>query len=130
MCGRIVQATSPEEIARELGADLGVALRESLSTPAPGDTSLIRGGWYPRWNMAPSSRALVIALYTGERGEGRQPGCGSWGLILHGRVVFAFRRYEVSSFRYEGIESHEELSHYGLHRTVAARDEMQFSGGG
>ena len=53
MCGRIVQATSPEEIAREFGADLSVALRESLSTPASGDTSLIRAGWYPRWNMAP-----------------------------------------------------------------------------
>ena len=74
MCGRIVQATSPEEIAREFGADLSVALRESLSTPAPGDTSLIRAEWYPRWNMAPSSRALVIAPYRGERGEGRQLG--------------------------------------------------------
>jgi hypothetical protein len=38
MCSRIVQATSPEEIAWEFGADLSVALRESLSTPAPGDS--------------------------------------------------------------------------------------------
>jgi hypothetical protein len=38
MCGRIVQATSPEEIAREFGADLSVALRESLGTRAPVDT--------------------------------------------------------------------------------------------
>jgi len=45
MCGRIVQATSPEEIAREFGADLSAALRESLSTPASGDTSLVRAGW-------------------------------------------------------------------------------------
>jgi hypothetical protein len=30
MCGRIVQATSPEEIAREFGADLSVGVRESL----------------------------------------------------------------------------------------------------
>jgi hypothetical protein len=48
MCGRIVQATSPEEIAREFGADLSVVMRESLSTPAVGDTSLVRAGWYPR----------------------------------------------------------------------------------
>ena len=34
MCGRIVQATSPEEIAREFGADLSVVLRESLSALA------------------------------------------------------------------------------------------------
>ena len=72
----IVQTTS-EVTAREFGADLSVALRESLSTPAPGDTSLIRAGWYPRWNMAPSSRALVIAPYMGERGERRQLGYGS-----------------------------------------------------
>jgi hypothetical protein len=34
MCGRIVQATSPEEIAREFGADLSVALREGQNMPA------------------------------------------------------------------------------------------------
>jgi hypothetical protein len=30
MCGRIVQATSPEEIAREFGADLSVGVQESM----------------------------------------------------------------------------------------------------
>jgi len=44
MCGCIVQATSPEEIAREFGADLRVGARKSLSTPAIGDTSLVRAG--------------------------------------------------------------------------------------
>ena len=48
MCGRIVQATSPEEIAREFAAYLSVGVRESLSTPSIGDTSLVRAGWYPR----------------------------------------------------------------------------------
>jgi len=38
MCGRIVQATSPEEITREFGADPSVALRESLISRA-----LLRG---------------------------------------------------------------------------------------
>jgi hypothetical protein len=46
--GRIVHATSPQEIAREFGADLSAALRESLSTPALGDTSLIHVGRQPR----------------------------------------------------------------------------------
>jgi putative SOS response-associated peptidase YedK len=77
MCGRIVQATSPEEIAREFGADLSVALRESLSGSAAGDTSAIRAGWYPRWNMAPSSRAIVITPAE----AGSRLGYGAWGLI-------------------------------------------------
>jgi hypothetical protein len=46
--GRIVHATSPQEIAREFGADLSAALRESLSTPALGDMSLIHAGRQPR----------------------------------------------------------------------------------
>jgi hypothetical protein len=36
--------------------------------------------------------------------------------------VFAFRRYEDASLRYTGIESHEDLKHYGLYDTVVARD--------
>jgi putative SOS response-associated peptidase YedK len=78
MCGRIVQATSPEEIAREFGADLSVGVRESLSAPAIGDTSLVRAGWYPRWNMAPSSRIVMVAPAAG---ESRVVEYGRWGLV-------------------------------------------------
>ncbi|HEY6768789.1 MAG TPA: DEAD/DEAH box helicase family protein [Candidatus Sulfotelmatobacter sp.] len=38
------------------------------------------------------------------------------------QAVFAFRRYEDASLRYTGIESHEGLTHYGLHDTVVARE--------
>jgi hypothetical protein len=38
------------------------------------------------------------------------------------QAVFAFRRYEDASLRYTGIESHEDLSHYGLYDTVVVRD--------
>lgn len=38
------------------------------------------------------------------------------------QAVFAFRRYEDSSLRYTGIESHQGLTHYGLYDTVVARD--------
>ncbi len=38
------------------------------------------------------------------------------------QAVFAFRRYEDSSLRYTGIDSHPGLTHYGLYDTVAARD--------
>jgi len=31
MCGRIVQATSPEEITREFGADLSFGAQESIA---------------------------------------------------------------------------------------------------
>jgi hypothetical protein len=37
------------------------------------------------------------------------------------QAVFAFRRYEDASLRYTGIESHEELRHYGLYDTVVGR---------
>ena len=39
------------------------------------------------------------------------------------QAVFAFRRYEDASLRYTGLESHEGLTHYGLHDTVVAREE-------
>ncbi|MBM7846259.1 DEAD/DEAH box helicase family protein [Herpetosiphon giganteus] len=38
------------------------------------------------------------------------------------QAVFAFRRYEDASLRYTGIESHPNLTHYGLYDTVVARD--------
>ena len=38
------------------------------------------------------------------------------------QAVFAFRRYEDASLRYTGIESHPELTHYGLYDTVVARE--------
>ena len=38
------------------------------------------------------------------------------------QAVFAFRRYEDSSLRYTGIESHEGLTHYGLYDTVVGRE--------
>lgn len=38
------------------------------------------------------------------------------------QAVFAFRRYEDASLRYTGIESHEELTHYGLYDTVVGRE--------
>ena len=41
------------------------------------------------------------------------------------QAVFAFRRYEDSSLRYTGIDSHPGLSHYGLYDTVVARDQAE-----
>jgi hypothetical protein len=38
------------------------------------------------------------------------------------QAVFAFRRYEDASLRYTGIDSHPELTHYGLYDTVVARE--------
>jgi hypothetical protein len=38
------------------------------------------------------------------------------------QAVFAFRRYEDASLRYTGIESHPELTHYGLYDTVVAKE--------
>ncbi len=38
------------------------------------------------------------------------------------QAVFAFRRYETASLRYTGIDSHTDLTHYGLYDTVVARD--------
>jgi hypothetical protein len=37
------------------------------------------------------------------------------------QAVFAFRRYEDASLRYTGIDSHPNLTHYGLYDTVVAR---------
>ena len=38
------------------------------------------------------------------------------------QAVFAFRRYEDASLAYTGIDSHPNLTHYGLYDTVVARD--------
>lgn len=38
------------------------------------------------------------------------------------QAVFAFRRYEDASLAYTGIDSHPDLTHYGLYDTVVARD--------
>jgi hypothetical protein len=38
------------------------------------------------------------------------------------QAVFAFRRYEDASLRYTGIDSHEDLTHYGLYDTVVAKE--------
>ena len=40
------------------------------------------------------------------------------------QAVFAFRRYEDSSLRYTGIESHQGLTHYGLYDTVVAKENL------
>ena len=40
-------------------------------------------------------------------------------------AVFAFRRYEDSSLRYTGIDSHPDLTHYGLYDTVIAREHAE-----
>ena len=38
------------------------------------------------------------------------------------QAVFAFRRYEDASLRYTGIDSHPDLTHYGLYDTVVAKE--------
>ncbi len=38
------------------------------------------------------------------------------------QAIRAFRRYEDASLRYTGIDSHEDLTHYGLYDTVVAKD--------
>lgn len=68
MCGRIVQATSPDEIAREFGASV--------------ESESVRSDWSPRWNLAPTSRALIVAP-SGERGDGRVVAAARWGLVPH-----------------------------------------------
>ncbi len=44
-------------------------------------------------------------------------------------AVFAFRRYEDSSLRYTGIDSHPDLTQYGLYDTVVARDHAEIAEG-
>ena len=68
MCGRIVQATSPDEIAREFGASIEV---ESVGS-----------NWAPRWNLAPTSRALIVAPLDAGAGT-RVVASARWGLVPH-----------------------------------------------
>lgn len=44
------------------------------------------------------------------------------------QAVFAFRRYEDASLAYTGIDSHPDLTRYGLYDTVVARDVREPSG--
>jgi putative SOS response-associated peptidase YedK len=69
MCGRIVQATSPDEIAREFGATV--------------DVESVDGEWAPRWNLAPTSRALLIAPTASALGHDRVVAGARWGLVPH-----------------------------------------------
>jgi hypothetical protein len=41
------------------------------------------------------------------------------------QAVFAFRRYEDASLSYTGLDSHEDLRHYGLYDTVVARETVE-----
>ena len=43
------------------------------------------------------------------------------------RQATPFRRYEDSSLAYTGIDSHPNLTHYGLYDTVVARDLSEMS---
>jgi hypothetical protein len=43
------------------------------------------------------------------------------------QAVFAFRRYEDASLAYTGIDSHPNLTHYGLYDTVVARELLDVS---
>lgn len=74
MCGRIVQSSSPEEIAREFGAAIDPVMRSR---------------WEPHWNAAPTSTALVIAPHVEVEEEGgtvvheRLLTDARWGLVPH-----------------------------------------------
>jgi putative SOS response-associated peptidase YedK len=60
MCGRFVQAQSPQSYAAHFGA--GLAVEESLD---------------PSWNVAPTDRVYAVAEHEGER----RLGTFRWGLI-------------------------------------------------
>ena len=74
MCGRIVQSSSPEEIAREFGAAID---------------PVMRGSWQPHWNVAPTATAALIAPYAEvEEANGtvvheRLLTYARWGLVPH-----------------------------------------------
>jgi putative SOS response-associated peptidase YedK len=74
MCGRIVQSSSPEEIAREFGAAIDPVMRSS---------------WEPHWNAAPTSTATLIAPHVEVEEAGgtvvheRLLTFARWGLVPH-----------------------------------------------
>jgi len=74
MCGRIVQSSSPEEIAREFGAAID---------------PVMQGTWEPHWNAAPTATAALIAPHAEvETAEGvvvheRLLTYARWGLVPH-----------------------------------------------
>lgn len=87
MCGRIVQATPPDEVARAMDAVLEPAL-------GPGT------GWRPRWNLPPSEFALIVS----PEGNLRRLERAVWGLPggPQGRPLFNARAETVDrlpSFR-------------------------------
>jgi putative SOS response-associated peptidase YedK len=74
MCGRIVQSSSPEEIAREFGAAID---------------PVMRGSWQPHWNVAPTATAALIAPHAevedanGTVVHERLLTYARWGLVPH-----------------------------------------------
>lgn len=74
MCGRIVQSSSPEEIAREFGAAIDLNVQPT---------------WEPRWNAAPTSTAMIIAPHLPHRNvdsvetDPRLLTMARWGLVPH-----------------------------------------------
>jgi len=74
MCGRIVQSSSPEEIAREFGAAID---------------PVMRGTWQPHWNVAPTATAALIAPHAevedanGTVVHERLLTYARWGLVPH-----------------------------------------------
>lgn len=67
MCGRIVQVTPPDQVARAMDAVLDVPLRDPSA-------------WAPSWNLPPTSEALILAP-----GEDRpRLESASWGLVPPG----------------------------------------------
>lgn len=47
---------------------------------------------------------------------------GVFNAVQMDAAIFAFRRFEDSSLRYTGIDSHPDLPHYCLYDTVVAVD--------
>ncbi|MFM8690132.1 MAG: SOS response-associated peptidase family protein, partial [Candidatus Limnocylindrus sp.] len=104
MCGRIVQSSSPEEIAREFGAAID---------------PVMRGTWQPHWNVAPTATAALIAPHAEVEDAN--------GTVVHERLLTYARWGLVPQWAKD-----ESLVHHGaggiLHRGVR-RDERGGCGG-